>query len=127
MGLLVWVLGVVMVAGEYRAYNSLASHVGVWQVGTARITETDCRNHGRVSFVYEVDRRPYQRTSGVGSGAPQCDQLHVGDQIPIAYDPAAPASSVTGTLEAHIRNRAANINFLPWPLFGMGLFLLVYG
>ena len=127
LALFVWAFGAAVVVGEYRAYNDLVSHVGVWQVGVASITSTNCRNHGRVSFVYEVDGHTYRRTSNAGAGFPECDQLHPGDQIPIAYDPASPGSAISGTLEVRIRNRAANINFLPWPLFGIGLLVLIFG
>jgi hypothetical protein len=57
-----------------------------------RVAEKQAQNRNHVRYVYEVNGAKYEGSGGVG---PRFDNIKLGDEVEVEYDPQDPAFSLT--------------------------------
>src|SRR5260370_33554655 len=70
----------------------------------ARVTSTDCGNHGTVAYRFRVDDRTYDGQGTAGFGIPACGQLKPGDPGLVRYLWAAPAQSLPRAIQERLEH-----------------------
>ena len=108
---------------DWQKWNRLAKY-GVETKGKILSKQPD--NHRFVRYSYTVGQQTYFGLGSARSGNPEFDQLNVGDEIKVFYDPDDPAHSILGSAEAQASSITRGVLFLAiaGPLFSMiGLYL----
>jgi Protein of unknown function (DUF3592) len=87
----------------------------------ARVTATDCNDHGAVAYAFQVADRTYIGRGNPGASAPRCDQLQPGDTISVRYLVADPSQSLPGDIDDRLRNEWLSVVVAA---FGMPLIIV---
>jgi len=87
----------------------------------ARVTSTDCGNHGRVAYDLRVGEQTYAGSGNAGFRTPACDRLKPGDPIVVRYLVADPAQSLPGNIDDRLWNEWVSVLLaaLGLPLVGV--------
>jgi hypothetical protein len=60
------------------------------------VTTKDRENHGTIGYIYTINGHQYSGTGHDGSGNPDFDEIAVGQQVTVIYDPENPEKSFLG-------------------------------
>jgi len=80
-----WLFGVVMLVHEWRTDRAVA---GREVITNGVITAHDPRNHNQYRYTFTVEGKPYS-----GWQSPREDELQIGKQVRVYYDPKDPSTS----------------------------------
>jgi len=89
----------------------------------ARVTSTDCGNHGTVAYEFRVDDRRYAGRGAAGYGIPACGHLKPGDTVLVRYLVADPRTSLPGDIDDRLRNEWLSVVVAA---FGLPLIVLFF-
>lgn len=89
----------------------------------ARVTSTDCGNHGTVAYEFRVDDRTYAGRGNAGNGIPACGHLKPGDTVLVRYLVADPRTSLPGDIDDRLRNEWLSVVVAA---FGLPLIVLFF-
>ena len=70
----------------------------------ARVTSTDCGNHGMVAYRFRVDDRAYDGQGNAGFGIPACGHLKPGDTVLVRYLVADPTHNLPGDINDRLQH-----------------------
>ena len=87
----------------------------------ARVTSTDCGNHGMVAYRFRVDDRAYDGQGNAGFGIPACGHLKPGDTVLVRYLVADPTHSLPGNINDRLQHEWLSVVAAA---FGMPLIIL---
>jgi hypothetical protein len=93
-----------------------------------KVTAKDPNNHAAVSYIYKVNEKEFQGIGGAGRGNPSFDQLQIGQQVVVFYNPLNPQISMLGypQLQAKANQNVIWFTTIAFPVFPMLLLFLVY-
>ena len=89
----------------------------------ARVTSTDCGNHGMVAYRFRVDDRAYDGQGNAGFGIPACGHLKPGDTVLVRYLVADPTHSLPGDINDRLQHEWLSVVAAA---FGMPLIILFF-
>jgi len=89
----------------------------------ARVTSTDCGNHGTVAYRFRVDERTYDGQGNAGFGIPACGYLKPGDAVLVRYLVADPTQSLPGDINDRLQKEWLSVVVAT---FGMPLIILFF-
>ena len=94
---ILWLFAAVVIAlltgHNIPEYRRLAEF-GVQATGT--VTALTPQMHNTAGYKYSVTGREFQGSRGSWGPNPPLDEMHIGDQVVVYYDPRQPAVSVLG-------------------------------
>ncbi|HEY8100167.1 MAG TPA: hypothetical protein VIF82_05400 [Burkholderiaceae bacterium] len=65
------------------------------------VRNTDCANHGHITYDFQVGNQSYSKTESASIGGLNCNDIHVGMDVPVRYLATSPDLSFSGN--AHQR------------------------
>lgn len=74
---------------SYRLYTGQVKTQGL-------IKNTDCGNHGHITYEFQVEQRSFSRQIRASQGGLNCKELLVGSVIPVEYLKEEPEISIAG-------------------------------
>jgi len=89
----------------------------------ARVTSTDCGNHGMVAYRFRVDDRAYDGQGNAGFGIPACGHLKPGDTVLVRYLVADPTHNLPGDINDRLQHEWLSVVAAA---FGMPLIILFF-
>ena len=89
----------------------------------ARVTSTDCENHGTVAYRFRVDDRTYDGQGNAGFGIPACGHLKPGDTVLVRYLVDNPAKNLPGDINDRLQHEWLSVVAAA---FGMPLIILYF-
>ena len=89
----------------------------------ARVTSTDCGNHGMVAYRFRVDDRAYDGQGNASFGIPACGHLKPGDTVLVRYLVADPTHSLPGDINDRLQHEWLSVVAAA---FGMPLIILFF-
>jgi hypothetical protein len=122
--LLIWfistfVFGMIgVIALDWQKWNGLDKY-GV--ATTANVIGKEPENHNFIRYSYVVNGSHYSGLGSAGGENPDFDELHVGDQVKVVYDPRQPEESILGSAQSQASSVNRGVIFLAvlGPLFSM--------
>lgn len=106
------------VALDWLKWHNLAEH-GVEVEG--RVVAKEPQNHRFIRYSYAVGGDTYSGAGSAGRGNPEFEQLSVGDQVKVFYDPDNPKESILGDPQEQATSITRGVLFLAivGPLFAL--------
>jgi Protein of unknown function (DUF3592) len=78
----------------------------------ARVIEKQPENHRFVRYSYVVGDRTYDGLGNAGDGNPEFDEIHVGDEVNVYYDPQNPETSFLGNPNHQLQSITRGVVFI---------------
>ena len=75
----------------------------------ARVTATECGNHGTVVYEFRAAEGTYTGRSNAGFATPPCQRLKAGDPVTVRYLLADPTRSVLGSIDDRLWNEWVSV------------------
>jgi hypothetical protein len=82
----------------------------VW--GTVKTKDKE--NHRTIGYVYSVDEREYSGTGQSGFGNPDFEEIRIGEDVIVIYDPQNPEKSYLGYPEYELAANGRAASFLAY-------------
>jgi hypothetical protein len=103
---------------DWRKWHELAKY-SIETNGYVMRKEPD--NHRIIQYSYAVDQQTYSGLGNASGDTPEFDQLNIGDEVRVFYNPDNPKLSILGNPESQARSIERGVFFLAifGPLFSM--------
>jgi len=93
-----------------------------------KVIAKDPENHATIRYTYVVDGTSYSGQGGSGRGNPRFDDIKVGDNVVVYYDPTDPAKSFMGYPQYKLQASYSVVVFLAiaFPILPMIVILAIF-